>query len=323
MPRNVKKKKETNLGRYLYSIRIQRGFANISDYLRKFELPISDVYYRDIESGAKIVSLETADRLCRALQTDRHVFYFHLMSDLLPADVVGKLIKPIADETFSSLEERQALLERDKTIYREAFAKFMLSETYILSEDAVRLLSERIHLMPVLHFLYAVESATAEQLASILDQNSIPESLEEVADIFAGTGMALVEGDLTKPSGWRIRRKAVISRLPLTEEAKKLKRAFVLREVGKTIQQKQLNTEWSDTGSFHDSFILELPPESVNSVRARILDTLAEAQAGEESISYGRSLPYFLGVFFGSRTEYCPRNNQPDRSVELKDENQQ
>ncbi|HEX8492920.1 MAG TPA: hypothetical protein VF658_08780 [Pyrinomonadaceae bacterium] len=318
----MKKKKETNLGRYLYSIRIQRGFANISDYLRKYELPISDVYYRDVESGAKIVSLETADRLCHALHTDRHVFYFHLMRDLLPADIVEKLIKPIADDTFSSLEERQALLERDKTIYREAFAKSMLSETYVLSEDAVHLLLERIDLMPVLHFLYAIEFATAEQLASVLDQNSIPDSPEKVAEMFATTGMALLEGELTKPGGWQLRRKAVISRLPLTEEAKKLKRAFALREVGKTLQQKPLNTEWSDTGSFVDSFILELPPESVNAVRARILDTLAEAQAGEESITYGRSTPYFLGIFFGSRTEYCPKNSQHNQSEELKDQNQ-
>jgi hypothetical protein len=83
-----------------------------------------------------------------------------------------------------------------------------------------------------------------------------------------------------------------------------------------------LNTDWSDTGSFVDSFILEFPPESVNSVRARILDTLAEAQAGEESITYGRSIPYFLGIFFGSRTEYCPKNDLQNQNVESKGESQ-
>lgn len=317
----MKKNKETSLGRYMYSLRIQRGFANISDYLRKYELPISDVYYRDVESGAKIVSLDTADKLCNALQADRRVFYFHLLRDLLPRDIVEKLIKPIADETFSSLEERQALLERDKTIYREAFAKSMLAETYVLSEDAVHMLLDRLELMPVLHFLYAIEFSTAEQLASVLEQNGIKDKPEQVAQMFAETGMALIEGDLTTPGRWFIRRRAVISRLPLTEEAKKLKRAFAIREVEKTLKQKQLNMDWSDTGSFVDSFILELPPESVSAVRSRVLDTLAEAQAGEESISCGHSIPYFLGVFFGTRTEYCPKNGQQNPSEESEDQN--
>lgn len=113
----------------------------------------------------------------------------------------------------------------------------------------------------------------------------------------------------------------MISRLPLTEEAQELKRKFAVREVKKTLQQKQLATDWSDTGSFVDSFILELPPESVSAVRIRILDTLAEAQAGEESISFGRSIPYFLGMFFGSRTEYSPKNGQQIKSVESEAEN--
>lgn len=197
----MNKKKETNLGRYLYSLRIARGFANISDYLRKYELRISDVYYRGVESGTKIISLDTADELCNDLEADRREFYVYLLRDLLPPDIVEKLIPPVVDETFSSLEEHQALLERDKTIYREAFAKFMLSETYVLSEEAVRMLLERIDLMPVLHFLYAIEFVTPEQLASILEQNSIPESPKQVAQMFVTTGMALYEGDLETPDG--------------------------------------------------------------------------------------------------------------------------
>src|ERR1041384_3785255 len=97
-----RKKKGKQLGKFLYSLRIQRGFASISDYLRVYDLPISDVYYRDLESGTKSISVETADRLCSALRADRRIFFFHLLNDLMPSDVVSTLIRPIADETFSS-----------------------------------------------------------------------------------------------------------------------------------------------------------------------------------------------------------------------------
>jgi hypothetical protein len=301
----MKTTKLTHLGKYLYSLRIKRGFANISDYLRKYKLPISGVYYRDVESGAKIISLETADRFCTALQADRRAFYFHLLRDILPPDIVTILLRHTPDETFASIEERQALLERDKRIYREAFARAMLDETYVLSEEAVRALSARPDLFPVLHFVYGTERGTSEELASILNQNGISESPESIAMLFASLGMASIDGDISGP-GWTIMRNTAISRLPLTEEGRELKRKFALREVDKTISQRRFTKERCSIGSIEDSSILELSPEAAESVKERIWDTLSEAHAAGEPVSAGRSKPYFLGIFFGSRTEYSP-----------------
>ncbi len=82
----------TNLGNFLRETRLSRGYTNVNEYLRKYQLPISYVYYRDIEIGKRKIGLESAKVLCAALHVDYRVFYTHLLKDLLPKDVMDSFV---------------------------------------------------------------------------------------------------------------------------------------------------------------------------------------------------------------------------------------
>lgn len=101
----------TNLGNYLRETRLSRGYTNVNEYLRKYQLPISYVYYRDIEIGKRKIGLESARVLCAALHVDYRVFYTHLLKDLLPKDVMDSFVHliPQNDGTTDAPEQSKEL----------------------------------------------------------------------------------------------------------------------------------------------------------------------------------------------------------------------
>ena len=58
---------KANLGKYLHSERIHKHYENISKYLGDYRINISESYYRDLESGRKLLRIETAKDLCEDL----------------------------------------------------------------------------------------------------------------------------------------------------------------------------------------------------------------------------------------------------------------
>jgi hypothetical protein len=85
-------KQEFSLSAYLKGLRKTRGYACIKDYLSVYSLPISEAYYRDLESGRNKVALDTAGALCLALRANSREFYLNLLYDVLPAGLAGLLI---------------------------------------------------------------------------------------------------------------------------------------------------------------------------------------------------------------------------------------
>ncbi len=98
---------------------MSRGYTNVNEYLRKYQLPISYVYYRDIEIGKRKIGLESAKVLCEALHVDYRVFYTHLLKDLLPAEVIDNFVHLIPQDGISS----GAAVDQSKDL------QYLLSET--------------------------------------------------------------------------------------------------------------------------------------------------------------------------------------------------
>ena len=109
---------------------MSRGYNNVNEYLRKYQLPISYVYYRDIEIGKRKIGLESARVLCEALQVDYRVFYSHLLKDLLPPDVMDYFVHliPQSDcntfESDSQAKELKVLLSETKQTIKQLDESF-------------------------------------------------------------------------------------------------------------------------------------------------------------------------------------------------------
>lgn len=302
---------ETRLAKFLYSLRIRRGYDRTSDYLRDFNIPISNVYYRDLEAGKKILTVDTAHQLCRALKADEASFFGHYLRDLLPDEISDTVLLPLVDDTFSDIVERQALLERDKEIYREALAQKMAVEATILSDTAVELFIDREELLPVLHFVYAMSQVTKAQLESVLKRNDIDDDVHDVIAMLENLNLVTVEQDINQSDNWIARRITSSSRVPNTERGAELKRVFTFREVRKTLEQQRFSPDWQDGESFCETSIREFSPAKLDQIRGRVMDLLAEG-ASSGSSSAEQNPPYFVGVFVGLRSEYAPERNTED-----------
>lgn len=131
---------------FLRANREKKGPSNISAFYRRYRLPITENYYRDLEAGRRIISIDLASELCRALEVDECVFYASLLKDLLPSDV-QELLLP----------------SRDSQIIDNSFSEEELS----LDPEAIDFFQHNKEYMPVLTFIY------------LQDQSGLPVSLVE------------------------------------------------------------------------------------------------------------------------------------------------
>ena len=86
---------KTGLGNYLRLLRLERGFDNVSDYIRTYTPPISSSYYRDLENGRRLLSLDSAIQVCQSLEADTHAFFYNLLRDLLPSEAREIIVSPL------------------------------------------------------------------------------------------------------------------------------------------------------------------------------------------------------------------------------------
>lgn len=156
----------THLGNYLRETRLSRGYTNVNEYLRKYQLPISYVYYRDIEIGKRKIGLESAKVLCEALKVDYRVFYSHLLKDLLPDEVMDYFVHLIP----------QADNESSKGGNQPKELQYVLSET----KQSIKQLNESFNeerLDPSLH--HGVAALTVTSHNKVL--NRIADLLAEIS----------------------------------------------------------------------------------------------------------------------------------------------
>lgn len=150
---------------------MSRGYTNVNEYLRKYQLPISYVYYRDIEIGKRKIGLESAKMLCEALKVDYRVFYSHLLKDLLPEQVMDCFLNLIPQTDNGSSESP----DQSKDL------QYVLSET----KQSIKRLNESFdeeRLDPSLH--HGVTALTEASHNKVL--NRITDLLAEISQAQEG-----------------------------------------------------------------------------------------------------------------------------------------
>lgn len=120
-------KPDTNyLGEYLKALREGRGFSNIREYVRHYNLPVGYVYYTEIESGKKYLALETGKQLCDALNADILAFYSQLLKDILPAEVQDDFLNLIP--LSKNLDPKEAA--NKQLALRAAYQNYVLAHIH-------------------------------------------------------------------------------------------------------------------------------------------------------------------------------------------------
>lgn len=118
-------KPDTNyLGQFLKALREQRGFENTHEYVKHYKLPVSYVYYTEIESGKKYLGLERAKQLCEALEADLFLFYSQLLKDILPAETQNDFLALLPLSKHSDPQE----IAQKEIILREAYQRRLVSQ---------------------------------------------------------------------------------------------------------------------------------------------------------------------------------------------------
>src|SRR3989338_6874105 len=299
---------KTNLGQFLYSERIRRQYESISDYLKDYtNIPISEPYYRDIETGRKKIKVDKAETLCKALKLNKREFYYHLLGDVLPADIMKELLKPIVNTTFKTPSEEFNKLNERISILRKAYEKKLIEEPYIVDD--------KIEILLIIYFIYMRKISTFEELQKIIVKNNIKKQFTQIIDEFERYNIAII--NRKEKTVVRYRK---IFKIPKTEMGIKFKDRFLKSEIDeatRTIKKEQ--TISPDNTFIYSSIACIKNGMGLKRVSDKLTDLLAEIEVEESSLDEYDTVPYFVSIVFSSREKYDVRKNS-GRNTNLKKE---
>jgi transcriptional regulator with XRE-family HTH domain len=287
-----------SFGTYLRQLRESRGYSNINEYVRRYNMLISHVHYRHLETGQRKLSIESAKGLCEALEADRMAFYYHFLHDLLPDEVV---------EFFSHVPERLPEPRQNavqKTVskasaYQNALIRTM--EPYVLypDEDSCDYLDKHFDLLPILWFIYSVPQATKKEIDQVADQHHISMPANEIISDFHHLGLVRIDPD----SGTIKRTKPSVSFLhsPLGEKILSHQTEGFLRNY-----DQPRNPTSKDTVMNYG--VVLLSSENHQLIFRRIQEFLRDVHKAATDSENEPSDPVFFAITFGQRPEYFARS---------------
>lgn len=298
---------KTNLGRFLYSERIRRGYESTSEYLKNYaNIPISESYYRDIESGRKTIKVDKAETLCKALKLDKREFYYHILSNILPSDVLKEILKPIDNTSFESPSEEFEKINQQMSVLRKAYEKRLIEEPYIVDTEIVKYLEENFEVLPLIHFIYMKKICSFKELEEIISKNCIKKPFEQMIDEFEKSNIAIV--DRKEKTVTRHRK---IFRIPRTDVGIRFKDKFIKSEIDETIRMSNREQIIGPDNTFaYSSIVCIEHGDSLNRISDKLTDLLAELEVEESSLDEEGTTPYFISVIFSSREKYTINKNK-------------
>lgn len=298
---------KTNLGQFLYSERVRRGYESISEYLKNYtNIPISEPYYRDIETGRKKIKIEKAETLCKALKLNKKEFYYHLLGDALPVDVLKDLLKPVATTTFKAASEEFNKLDQKISVIRKAYEEKLKEEPYIVDNEIVKYLDDNFELLSLIHFIYMRKSCSFKELQEIIEKNSIKKPFTKIIDEFEKYGIAIVSHkDKT------VIRYRKIFRIPKSNIGSKFKDRFLKDEIYDAIQKINRERVIGPNNTFDYSAIICVKNgDSLNKVSNKLTDFLAELEVEKGTLDEDDAIPFFVSIIFSSREKYNIEKNK-------------
>jgi transcriptional regulator with XRE-family HTH domain len=174
-------KPDTNhLSSFLKALREERGFGNIREYVQYYNLPVGYVYYTEIESGKKYLSLETANQLCQALNADPLSFYSYLLKDILPSEIQNDFLNLLPLSNISDPLQ----IENKQKVLRDAYQRNMLSRLNLtarsMNKEAETFFVNNPDLMPLLGAIYCTETTTDLALKETAERLGISMPIGEI-----------------------------------------------------------------------------------------------------------------------------------------------
>lgn len=282
----------THLGNYLRSVRMSRGYTNVNEYLRSYKLPITYVYYREIEIGKRKLGLETAKSLCGALQVDSKAFYYHLLKDILPAEVTEHFKNMLPARQRLSREELADEKESMDRAYRSSLLDALRLNFNILEKEAATYFQENLDLMPLLWFVHSEPETTESDLAAVAQTNGINKPIGKILDDFKRLGLIEIIDSGKGP-------KSIRRLFPtIAWRDKQLHSAYLLKETEKTLGQQGLNPSKDEPSIKYG--VAMLTDEQRQRVMSRISDLLAELRSTNNSPELESEL-YYFSVLLASR----------------------
>lgn len=295
---------KTNLGLFLYSVRIRRGYEGIGEYLKNYEnFPISETYYRDIETGRKIIKIDTAEKLCNALKLEQKEFYYHLIKDVLPIDIFKDLLKPVETTSFNAASEEIDKLQQNVNVLRRAFEKKLLDDVYEVDDDIVDYLDNNFEILPLVHFIYMKEHCSFDELDQICQINHMSLDLSKTLLDFKKYNIAEINFETNTVS-----RLQTDIRIPRNEKGIELKDRFLVYEINETLRDKVRGKVIGTNNTFIQSRILCMKTGAgLARVSNKIIDLIAELDVAHSSLDEPDTMPYFVSVVCSSRENYRTR----------------
>lgn len=276
------------LGNYLRSLRLERGFTNLSDYVRHCSLPISYAYYRELESGRRKPKLKTAQSLCCALKADTSLFYFHLLKDILPPELTEHFnyVMPVSQRM--SGQEREREQERVSQKYRQGFLNVSQLNFTIMNESACRYFINNIEHLTLIWFIYSKTEVLMAELSLIARANGIDAPVEAIVRDFEQLG--LIELFQSDTGGLGVRRLHVA----ITWRDRELQAKYLVWETEKTITQVNNTQTYDSCKPFIQYGYFLLAEDERRYVLGRIGDLLAELRStGDDHLADDGNLYYF------------------------------
>ncbi|MBX9771661.1 MAG: helix-turn-helix domain-containing protein [Candidatus Obscuribacterales bacterium] len=290
----MSKSKPSHLGQFLRLLREQRGYDSIQDYAQKYQLPVSYAYYTEIESGKKKIAPETSKQLCEALEVDFVSFYYHLLQDILPAEIQDDYLNLVP---LHKVTDRQELANREARI-KEAYQKNQLSRlssaNSIMSEQAEAYFFNNPRLHALVAAIYCVSSTTDVELEIVYNQLGVTTPFEEVISKFKELGIIeVLEGQ-----------PRIIKRfydIIVTNDQRTIS-SIVGTETEKVIQQMQASSSGSADDPSCAFGIVGLTKDKQEEFRAFLADL--DAEFDSYHLQDSDAEPQLMTVVFSPVREY-------------------
>lgn len=189
----MSKPKPTHLGQFLRTIREQRGYESIQEYARKYHLPVSYVYYTEIESGKKSISLDSSKPLCEALEVDLVSFYYYVLKDILPDDVQDDFLSLVPFRTVTVPEDLTKKTAQITQAYQKNQLSRLSSAISYMPEEADLFFAKHPELHALVAAIYCVSCTSDIELQKVAEQLSITMPIEEIITKFKELGIIEVK----------------------------------------------------------------------------------------------------------------------------------
>lgn len=301
-------------GAFLMQLRIDAGHLKISTFLEEVNIPFSANYYRDVEAGRKYLSIDAAVELHDHLDIDASSkvsfdYYWHYFRDLLPANVHEMLFGKGVEVT--DLSSRLELREHDSKILRRALSLSRYEREFIITEEVVKAFEDNFELLPLMTYLYMVDSASVAEMQLVCQQLGL--AYDERTEAF----LNLVSKERSTTDDPFVRHAPTL-RMPRTADALRLKDLFLRHEVERSLTKPEKSEYFDVSGSFKYSSMVTLKDAEIEQIQDRLVDLFSLIEVHNKSgtqLEDKDAQPYFFGMIVSGRPEYDGRGARTGKKI--------